>query len=152
MLSSLLLLGRTAAIQLDVDPYTTRVRSPINGTLACALGSSTRPSDRSIDHLTCPDPSIYTYIQCIMDEYAPEEESALKLRAVGRVQEGVRATVRACLIKYMCVSVVVVVMWRPCCPCPIASLESIDRPVVGGWHCVTDGGRMSVSIPLANHH
>lgn len=32
-----------------------------------------------------------------MDEYAPEEESALKLRAVGRVQEGVKATVRACL-------------------------------------------------------
>lgn len=29
-----------------------------------------------------------------MDEYAPEEESALRLRAVGRVQEGVRATVR----------------------------------------------------------
>lgn len=32
-----------------------------------------------------------------MDEYAPEEESALKLRAVGRVQEGVRATVRMCV-------------------------------------------------------
>lgn len=60
---------------------------------------------RPSDHLTLIDPSIYT--QCIMDEYAPEEESALKLRAVGRVQEGVRATVRACLL--MCVSMVMVV-------------------------------------------
>lgn len=99
MLSSLLLLGRTAAIQLDVDPYTTRVRSPtMTAMLALLAAPCGRPSDRPPNL----NRSICIYIQCIMDEYAPEEESALKLRAVGRVQEGVRATVRVLSDVYVC--------------------------------------------------
>ncbi|KAM3573498.1 hypothetical protein VYU27_004541 [Nannochloropsis oceanica] len=51
---ALLLPGPLHAIQLDVEPYSTR---------------------------------------CISDDYAPDEDSTIKLRAVGRVQENVRATV-----------------------------------------------------------
>lgn len=86
------------AIQFDVGPYVTRVSSK-KGRSVLALQFLHKPDhDTAITTYhphthTC----LHTCTQCIMDEYAPEEESALKLRAVGRVQEGVKATVRACL-------------------------------------------------------
>jgi len=54
LVSLALLPGLLHAIQLDVDPYSTR---------------------------------------CVSDDYAPDEDSTIKLRAVGRVQESIRATV-----------------------------------------------------------
>ena len=46
------------------------------------------------DSTLIPNPFTHHHTQCLLDEYAPEEESSLRVRAVGRVQEGVRATVR----------------------------------------------------------
>lgn len=82
-----------AAIQLDVDPSTTRVsRVGEWASKKMRYGHTHKPRSDSI-HLPLPHPHSHR-AQCLMDEYAPEEDSALKIRAVGRVQDGVRATVR----------------------------------------------------------
>lgn len=78
------------------------------------------------------------FTRCIMDEYAPEEESALKLRAVGRVQEGVRATVRASDMRYAHPLGVEFIH----CPGPPRTKQIGDRPGgEGGVGRLPDGGR-----------
>ena len=93
--AALLSLGRVQvcqAIQLEVQPYTQRVSNlPLMSEPASIVHDDN--DDDGMYQLILFAVLVYVYIQCISDDYGVEDKAIMRLHAIGKVQEKLRASV-----------------------------------------------------------